>query len=225
MTCGMESWLGAYVLDALEPDETAIVQAHLAACSDCQEEMIGLIWIPEVLRRARIEDVDQIAADDPNGSGHDQSNVLLDRLLAAARIERRARRRRRWTVTIATAAAVIVGAAAIALVNTSNPARSVVLRTFDPTTHVDAAVTVTPQTWGSEVELTLSGVYPDGHCSLIARSTDGRTDTAASWVASNSGSARVPAATAIRMDQLAEFDVVTSSGRQLARIVVPHQSK
>src|SRR6185437_6148669 len=145
---------GAYVLDALEPDETAFMQAHLVACSDCQEDMIGLSWIPEVLRRASIEDVDQLAADNPTGSGHGPSEVLLDRLLAAARVERRARRRRRWTVMMAAAAVVMVGAGATALQSVSSPSRSVVVRSVDPITHVDAAVTVTPRSWGSEVELT-----------------------------------------------------------------------
>jgi len=224
MTCEFESWIGAYVLDALEPDETAIVQSHLAGCPQCQDDMIGLSWIPEVLRRARLEDVDLPAREGSTGSAALPSHVMLDRLLASARVERRARKRRRWSVTIATAALVTAGAAAIALATASGPAHSVVIRTVDPTTHVEAAVTVTPRSWGSEVELELTGAYPDGHCSLLARATDGRTDIAASWVASNQGGANVPAATAIRAGQLAEFDVITSSGRQLARIVVPHQN-
>jgi hypothetical protein len=57
---------------------------------------------------------------------------------------------------------------------------------------------------------------------LVAHADDGRSDTAATWVASPQGTASVPGATAIPADDLTELDVVTPNGHQLVRIVMPH---
>jgi hypothetical protein len=217
MTCDMETWLGAYVLDALEPDEAAAVQAHLAGCSACQDEVIGLAWIPELLASANIAEIESV--DDERGQRQPPS-LLLERLLASAAAERRTRKHRRGAISIACAAIVTAGAATTALANGSPP-HATVVHAVDPSTHVDAAVTVSARSWGSALELQLSGAYPGGRCSLIARAEDGRTDVAASWVASKAGTASVPGATAIPVDQLAELDVVTSNGSQLVRIAIP----
>ena len=50
MTCVKQTWLGAYVLDALEPGETEDVSNHIAACPICQDEVVRLAWIPGLLR-------------------------------------------------------------------------------------------------------------------------------------------------------------------------------
>ena len=42
MKCSMETELGAYVLDALEPEETDDVQRHLSGCQTCQSELSSL---------------------------------------------------------------------------------------------------------------------------------------------------------------------------------------
>jgi len=71
----------------------------------------------------------------------------------------------------------------------------------------------------------VNGATPGEHCSLVARARDGRSDTAATWVATYQGSADVPGTTAIPIDQLSEVDIVTSDGQRLARLVVPNQAR
>jgi len=122
--------------------------------------------------------------------------------------------------------ATIAGAVAIGLGEFPRIShRPVAIRTIDPRSHVQAAVTLNGRTWGTELRLTLRSVPPGEHCSLVARARDGRSDTAATWVATYQGSADVPGTTAIPIDQLSEVDIVTSDGRRLARLVVPNQAR
>ena len=60
---------GAYVLDALDDAERAEFEAHLATCSDCQQEVAGLREATELLGRA-------VSAAPPDG--------LRERVLAQA---------------------------------------------------------------------------------------------------------------------------------------------
>ena len=57
MTCVKQTWLGAYVLDALEPGETEDVSNHVAGCPICQDEVVRLAWIPGLLRTVTLEDI------------------------------------------------------------------------------------------------------------------------------------------------------------------------
>jgi len=124
------------------------------------------------------------------------------------------------------AAATIAGAAAIGIEEFAHTGHQpVAIRTVDPHSHVQAAVTLNGRTWGTELHLTLSSVPPGEHCSLIARARDSRSDMAATWVATYQGSADVAGTTAIPIDQLSEVDIVTSDGQQLARLVVPNQAR
>jgi hypothetical protein len=226
MTCAKQTWLGAYVLDALEPGETEDVSTHIAGCSICQDEVVRLAWIPGLLRTIALEDIERL--DDysiPDGRPH---SPALDQPQTASRGKRTTRRWRRPVAVLAglAAAATIAGAVAIGLGEFPRIShRPVAIRTIDPRSHVQAAVTLNGRTWGTELRLTLRSVPPGEHCSLVARARDGRSDTAATWVATYQGSADVPGTTAIPIDQLSEVDIVTSDGQRLARLVVPNQAR
>lgn len=227
MNCTQQTWVGAFVLDALEPDETEQVQRHIADCPACQDEVVNLSWIPALLRTVRLEDLEQlddVVAEDPAAPAS-----VLDRLLTATRDGPRRRRFRRPVAALlaAVAATVLGGAAAVG----SGPfaerggSSPVAIRTVDPHSHVRAAVTLAARSWGTELHLQLSWVPRREHCSLIARARDGRSDVAATWVASYRGTADVPGTTAIPLNQLREVDVVSSAGEQLARLVLPHGNR
>ena len=207
MNCTTQTWLGAYVLDALEPDETEDVRAHIAGCAACQDEVVRLAWLPALLGTVRLADVAQLDAD---------------------LIRREPARRRGWKAALVGLAAAVTlataGAVAIREVGPGGPPRplATVVRTVDPSTKTHAAVTLAARAWGTELHLQLSWVPAGERCSLIARSRDGRADIAASWIATYRGTADVPGNTAIPIGQLAELDVVTADGRQLARLVMPH---
>ena len=225
MTCAEQTWLGAYVLDALEPDETEDVSNHIAGCPTCQDEVVRLAWIPGLLRTVTLEEIEPL--DECSTLDEHPHSSVLDQLLAASRARRRTPRWRRPVAVLCglAAAAIIAGAIAIGTGGFTHASRHqpVAIRTVDPRSHVQAAVTLKGRTWGTELRLTLSSVSPGEHCSLIARARDGRSDMAATWVATYQGSADVPGTTAIPIDQLSEVDVVTSDGQQLARLVVPTQ--
>jgi hypothetical protein len=57
----------------------------------------------------------------------------------------------------------------------------------------------------------------------VARSHDGRTETAATWLADSDGTAVVAGTTGFAPDDLSQLDVVTDTGRLLVRVPVPNR--
>lgn len=214
MTCGRREWIGAYVLDALEPEETEEIRKHIAQCVECQDEVVSLTWIPPLLRTVQVDDVERIDRPlDP------QSARVLDGLLARARHRSRARRA---VAVLAVAAALVTGVVVFDHVTPGPaPTRVASVQTVDPRTHVTAAVTLRSRQWGTELHLDLRGVQPGETCSLVVHARDGRQDIAATWVASYRGTAEVPGRTRVPATQISALDVVTSSGSRLVHLTVP----
>jgi hypothetical protein len=201
----METELGAYVLDALEPEETDDVQRHLSGCQTCQAELSSLTATVSWLALLNPDDV-----------------VQLEQEIADPTPPRRRRRLATFVLAGALTASVAVGAV-VALDRDPVTSSTAVVRAVDPQTHVSAAVSMSPHDSGTKLKLTLTGAYPGGWCSLVARSRDGHRQTTATWVADADGEAVVTAATAIPADQLSEFEVVTDQGRVLVRVPVSPQ--
>jgi hypothetical protein len=217
MTCEMQEWIGAYVLDALEPEENQTFQQHVVDCVDCQDEVVNLAWIPPLLRTVRLEDVESIdAAPDA------QNPRVLEGLLSKA--SRRSRVRRAVAV-LGLAAAIVTGVVVYDGVSSGPSGSSVAsVRTVDPGSHVAAAVTMRSRSWGTELHLQLRGVPPGEICSLVVHGRDGQHGVAATWTASYRGTADVPAHTSIAATQISALDVVTASGTRLVHLAVPTQS-
>jgi len=57
--------LGVYVLGAIDPAERALVDAHLATCRDCRDELAGLAGLPALLARVSTEEAIALAEDGP----------------------------------------------------------------------------------------------------------------------------------------------------------------
>ena len=99
--------LGVYVLGAIEPAERALVDAHLATCRDCRDELAGLAGLPALLARVNPDEISRIRADDTVRTVTDDRppgeliGTVLD--LAEAR-----RRRTRWRFVAAAAAVVAI---------------------------------------------------------------------------------------------------------------------
>ena len=93
--------LGAYVLGALDPADRSRVDAHLASCADCRDELASFAALPGLLGRVSRAEVESEPVD--------PGPQLLERLLGAAAAERRHDRRRRLLTSVA--AGVIVLAA------------------------------------------------------------------------------------------------------------------
>jgi anti-sigma-K factor RskA len=106
METGIHELTAGYALDALDPDERRVYEAHLAGCEQCRQELSSFSETTEALAVA--------------SSGPAPSPALRERILAQVRAEApqnvvplEPRRRRRAVPVLATAAAI---AAVIALV-------------------------------------------------------------------------------------------------------------
>ncbi len=52
--------LGIYVLGAIDPDERALVDAHVAGCRECREELAGLAGLPALLSRVDADEIGRL---------------------------------------------------------------------------------------------------------------------------------------------------------------------
>jgi hypothetical protein len=204
MTCSTEVDLGAYALDALEPEHADQVREHLTWCGACQDELTSLSGAVAWLSLLSPDEFRELEEPQPAAVGRASRHRRALALVAAGGV----------------AAAVLLGA--VRMTEDHHPATptAAVVHAVDPATHVKAEAMLSAQDSGTRLGLALSGVDPHGWCSLVARSRDGRTETAATWLADSDGSADVTGTTAIARDQLSELDVVTDTGRLLVRIPV-----
>jgi hypothetical protein len=227
MTCKIDNSLGAYVLNALEPREAASVVDHLADCNACRDEVASLSVVVSMLDLVALDDIDRLTHRDATDRSQDRPPDPVPRVVVSPGVEQRTRKRRprRLAVAIGVVMAVTAAGVVAAVVETPTSVQAVSVRGSDASTHVDAEVAISKRAWGSQLELTVSGAYRAGQCSLIAHSSDGRSDTAATWTATVDGTAHVPGATSITSSQLSELDVVTGNGQQLVRLVVAHHNK
>jgi anti-sigma factor RsiW len=113
--------LGAYALDAVDPDEAAAIQAHVDECPRCAAELAQLHEVAALLANAgsdaSVELWDKIAARlDPPGEPPSTATVL-DAALADALPRRLSQRHRRlrWSVSAAVGAAAAAAIALLAL--------------------------------------------------------------------------------------------------------------
>ncbi|MEU8058154.1 anti-sigma factor family protein [Microbispora bryophytorum] len=126
MTCEeVRISLGAYVLGALDAEETAEVEAHLETCAACRAELAELSGLPPLLARVSAEDIERAAAPPRSVLDGVFADVLANALADAGSnphagagagtapapaVAASARRGRRSRVLLALAASVVVAA-------------------------------------------------------------------------------------------------------------------
>jgi len=206
------SALGAYVLGALDPPERAEVEAHLAGCPACRDELASLAPLPGLMSRLTLDEV--LSGPPP------VDDAMLERLLSAAARERKTAARHRWLAAAAAAAVLAGGSAggAIALrAGDGNVWQQTVAASRGP---VRVSVHLSDQSGGTRVQMTLHGVRSEERCSLVAVGRNGRVEVAGWWEASYSGTAEMTGTTSIPRDQLSELKVVTDAGNTLVAVPV-----
>ncbi|WP_182902970.1 anti-sigma factor [Microbispora sp. H10830] len=126
MTCEeVRISLGAYVLGALDGEETAEVEAHLETCAACRAELSELSGLPPLLARVSAEDIERAAAPpravldgvfadvlanaNANAKANADTAAGADGAVAPP-VVASARRGRRSRVLLALAASVVVAA-------------------------------------------------------------------------------------------------------------------
>ncbi|HZR50941.1 MAG TPA: zf-HC2 domain-containing protein [Streptosporangiaceae bacterium] len=195
-----ESWdcaeakisLGVYVLGAIDPAERALVDAHVATCRDCRDELAGLAGIPALLARVNPEEVERIAAEQPEQPYTEAPPELIGTVvsLAAAR-----RRRSRWRY-LASAAAVVAVVAGVfgGLAASGGPASGPPAIAFPPgntnwelvsgtskSGDVNATVSYGIERWGTVLAAKVEGIPVGTTCQLYVVHNDGTRTMATEW--------------------------------------------
>jgi anti-sigma factor RsiW len=205
--------LGVYVVGAIDPSERSVVDAHLAHCPDCREELAGLAGLPALLGRVPADDAERLALGDD--VLEEPPAELLDSLLARVAARRRARKWR--TVTAVAAAAVIVlgggiaGGTAISHLHGSAPS-SAAAQTQSGMARgtawpVEAAVYYDSAPSGTKVQVQVTGVPAGDHCVFWAITRGGAHLSAGQWTATSTGTTWYPGWTPHPVTQLTGFDV------------------
>jgi hypothetical protein len=225
--------LGVYVLGAIDPAERALVDAHLATCRDCRDELAGLAGLPALLARVSTEEAIALAADDgpfPVGAGAEPEPprellaTVLD--LTAAR-----RRRRRWReASLGVAAALIIAVGAFAGLrlgsspaptvagslslygHPSGPVQTVTGKTGDMT----ATISYSPMGWGTVVDAKVTGIPVGTNCQLWVTDSSGKRTLVGNWVTDNDeGKVWYPSSTGLASDQVSKFQVTVGHSQAI----------
>jgi Putative zinc-finger len=229
--------LGVYVLGAIDPAERALVDAHLATCRDCRDELAGLAGLPALLARVSTEEAIALAATDgqfPPAAGEtaEPPRELLATVLdlTAAR-----RRRRRWREAgLGVAAALVIaagvfgglrlGSSPAPLTNAAQgqaalyngPADGPMETVTGKSGDMAATVSYSPMGWGTQVAVKVSGVPVGTSCQLWAIGADGKRVLAGDWVTdSDEGKVWYPGSMGLRSEDVTAFEVTVGHGQAI----------
>jgi ferric-dicitrate binding protein FerR (iron transport regulator) len=163
------SFLGAYVLGALDPDEMRAAEQHLAECPACAAELREFRELTALLDRVPLEEV--------TAEPVTPSPELFDRVAAAAGERRPVRSvRRRWAVAAAAAAVLAVGGITwIVTVGADEEPRIA--------TAGSVRMTVVPdeRNEGTALDVTVDGLGRGAYCALVVTDDDGGKHPAGEW--------------------------------------------
>jgi hypothetical protein len=160
------SFLGAYVLGALDPDEQRDAERHLADCPACAAELDEFRGLTALLDRVPLEDA--------TAQPVTPSPELFDRVAAAAAERRPARRR--WAVPAAAAAVLAAGGITWAVTADGDE---------DPriATAGSVRMTVVPaeRDEGTALDVTVDGLHRGDYCALVVTKAGGGEWKAGEW--------------------------------------------
>ncbi len=214
--------LGVYVLGAIDPAERSVVDAHLAGCQECREELAGLAGLPALLGRVPMTEAARIAGFDadrlPPGDVPEGEPPSDDRVLTPL-LNRIAHRRRvnRWRGLVEAAAVALVAAgSAFGAVSMSGPAGPPghwdIAKATSATTHAHVEVKYAPTSWGTMLESEVSGIPAGTICEFWVIGANGREWEAGSWtVLSSQQSIWYPGSTSVPAHSVQGFEVTSGS--------------
>jgi hypothetical protein len=212
--------LGVYLLGAIEPAQRSVVDRHLAACRSCRAELSGLAGLPSLLRRVPADMARQLMADN-------SAEVMPEPSLTASLVRMSAIRRRQRLRAVA--AAVLTGVAAASAVQAFHdaaaappaaiaPALAVTVQAANPVSGIWAEVRYAARPWGTELEVTVTGVAPGTRCQLLVTGAGTQTISAGGWdLAAAQQPTWYPASVPIQAARMQRF-TITSDGETLVNI-------
>lgn len=190
--------LGVYVLGAIDPAERGLVDAHLATCRDCRDELAGLAGLPALLARVNPDEISRICADDTVRplATDDPPEELLGTVLSLADARRR---RNRWRY-LATAAAVVAIAGGLfgglKAATSTTVTRTVAIPMtngtgswessagFSQATGATATVAYAQESWGNAFQVLVDHIPVGTTCELWVVHPDGTRTQVAAWTTS-----------------------------------------
>jgi hypothetical protein len=226
MTCAMMMSLGVYVLGAADTAERQRLEAHLPTCPACRAELTRLAPLPGLL--AGIPDG---IRDTARSSGRPAWSPRPPAWLPGrpawrpARALRQGGARLRW----AAGAAACIAAAAVTtgfwLSSASGEHRvaALTLAGTNPVTHVSATATLTATSWGTSIQLQVSGLPENVECRLVVHSRTGRTEVSGVWDAWQNGPVSIPGSASWLPSDIASLQVATTT-ENLVTISAGHQT-
>ena len=220
-------WDSAYVLGALSPGDRREFEEHLETCELCARGVAELAAMPGLLARLTPERAAALAEDPDGAAAPAPRDELLDAVRRADR-RRRTRRARYWWGAVAAAAAVAVLAIVLPLtVGPPATARESVAFEAAVDAPLTATATLTQVGWGTRIELDCRYGDGDGDAdvpedgwpySLVVIEDDGTRSEVSSWQARPGAAARLSAASAVDLDDIASLEIqAVASGKVLMR--------
>jgi hypothetical protein len=226
--------LGVYVLGAIDPAERALVEAHLATCRDCRDELAGLAALPALLARVTAEEAVALAASDgppPAGraAGREAPPELVATVidLTAAR-----RRRRRWRdASLAVAAALIVAVGvfgglrlgqspappAAASANYPGPPNGPWQTATTSAGGMSASVQYRSMGWGTDLAVKVNGIPVGTSCQLWVIGPGGKRTLAGGWVTDeHEGAVWYPGSAGLATGGVRGFEVTVGGTKTLS---------
>jgi hypothetical protein len=200
--CEHEISVGAYVLDALEPDEQLLMQQHVQECAVCTAAVQELEGLPRLLAGVPTPGKTPVA---PAPSEFAFERFRRSATATAVAVPPKPKRRWRWTVAAAAAALVIGGAVATGVAVTSTVAAPETVEAVHDGVHVVA--TYLPATKGTDVTVALDGVPMGTQCELVAVSRDGREEVTGPWTVNYTGTFHWTGWVAMDDEDIASWEV------------------
>ncbi len=221
--------LGVYVVGAIDPAERALVDAHLGNCPACREELAGLAGLPALLGRVPASDAERLITSSTEVRDLEEPPAELLSSLLRRVAERRAVRR--WRGLAAAAAAVVIavagGAAGARIIAPGeNPAgvtqpQGPVTETVsatNPQTNVTALIRYARKSWGTKMDVWVSGIKGGTTCEVWAVDASGQRWSAGSWtVPRGRMESDYPASVSLAAEQVRSFEI-TSGGHVLVTV-------
>lgn len=199
----------AYVMGALSPSDRRAFEEHLVGCDRCQQAVAELSEVT-----ARLDKVPLARVLQPGGTREPPPDLLLPRLVQAARAQRR--RRSIWLVASGAVAASLVALAVVVGVGqgggTPTPGADVAMNPVGSTT-VTARLRLTPTDWGTRVALACRWtpgpeVGAKKVFRLVAVPRDGgRPQVLAQWALDPGEDARVTGSTNLATGEIASVEL------------------
>jgi hypothetical protein len=229
--------LGVYVLGAIDPAERAQVDAHLATCRDCRDELAGLASLPALLARVSTEEAIALAATDGPFPGAATEAPEPPRELLATVLDLTAarRRRRRWReASLGVAAALVIavgvfgalrlGSSPAPLTNSASsqsglyngPADGPMETVTGKTGSLTATVAYSPMGWGTQLDVKVNGIPVGTNCQLWAIDGKGNRYLAGNWVTDNDeGKVWYPGSVGLPSKDVTAFEVTVGHGQPI----------